>query len=775
MFSNVDPFPYSLRETPNIENKHYVKPNIDQSRKPLISSEKKLDHERRSQDLEQLLNDKRISGVFKYYVSIDSRRRKILDEINGQTANATLPKNPLTFDRTKTVTVNYPDHRLSDGDQIYITNITPPTFQLDYLFEARQGTSFVRIFFPSGNGLTSDYVGVNNLFLKIQGATSPVSNFGPNLLNQIYPLYLTCDYSQFPDGLGNTDSVSQTFNTSYLYIKLPFESTEFYSDIDSNTNSNTVVQYLFIAGVPLYYLNNGTPQNIEHLNPSQTITNIIDENTFQFKIPVKSIVSVSTGGKFVKLSQIQNIINGFPQANQYTINLGRTFNNVIKVSMVDSIFPKEIVNVTTIPVSKTNNTLDWYDCSDSEPILRQLMIESGLYSEKELEKAIEDSALLVERTPIVYPSYSNNFTNTNIFEVPTGHYFKSTIDKKTNLVKIDSYLKTGMVNSMFIQRVSANETRLYIILQGHSAKVGQNILITDAPNVGAIPASAINGTHVVDAINELSTATVIDPFLATSITYLTGDPDYKEVETIRIILPQYNQLFNPNPATDTITYFYCPLLSEVITFNIWIPDLIQMLFTSKITLGNLLGFRRTGTPGAITICTSSVSNNSIYTDEINLPNIFRQNAINLEVSQYIFMCCPQLVPLRTAIYGTTPVQNAVFKIQLNNNGCNDSTIMDSRYVFNSFVDSSIYFEDPVSKLTTLDIQFQNSDGSLCDFQGLQHSYMLEIEVLEAQPDNIDISSRTGVIYKSIKDPTKNSIVRNTKKNPQTMLKKLERN
>ncbi len=764
--SSKNTFPWNLTQDKNLNNAHYISPDIVKPRIPLIDAEKKRNNEKKQRELDTIISKKRLSGINKYFVNIDSRRRIKKDQVIIGTAFETLTPNPLIFtEGSKIMQVYYKNHGLETNDHIFITNASPIIFQTVNPFEARDGTNFVRIEIPgSGHNLTESYNNVDNLYLQIQGATNQVSNFSPSLLNGIFRMYLTCNFSQFPDGNNQTNNISSTVNTLYLYIQMPNLSNSYYSDVAENTNINVTVKLLFLSGVPIANINNGSPQDIYHLKEYQTVSNIIDENNFTIALPQNALTTQNYGGKLVKITNVDNIIGGNPDPNEYRIDLGRTFNNVMQICVVDSVFPKSMFGICSIPITKTNNKLYWKDIEDINIVIYTLEVTPGYYNAEELAKEIEDKALLIPRTPIIYPTYSLGFPN--IFSPPTDHYFKVNINAITNVVSIKAFLKTILVNSMFIQRISGNETRLYIILQGHSLQKGQEIIITDAPDIGGvIPASAINGTHIIDEVNELKNAVIIDPFLAASITYLTGDINFKEVEILRVILPAYNQLSNPNFPTDTITYFFTPLLSDVVTFSIYTPTSIQLMFSFNDTLGTPLGFRRVGDQLAITNFLHEITNSTPYADEINLQNNFRQNAINLQGDPYIFLCCPQLI----SMYNTQPVKNAVFKIQLSDEG-NYNNFTKSPYIYNTMINSPVYFEDPIPKLSFLDLSFRNLNNSLYDFQGLDHSFLLEIYSIYSQPDDIDVSSRKGTIGRTLDDPTKRYILRNHLTPPNELLK-----
>lgn len=769
--ARINEFPYDLKESPNLYSFRYINPNLRRSRIPLINADLKEKYDQKTSAINQLFNNKRISPSYLFNVNISSRVREKTQQLLLGEQNDSVPKNPIQLEKgEKIATITAPDHGFTKGDFISLTNVSPIKFIIDNPFESRKGTSFVRIQFPgAGHGLTSKYIGLSNLYLQISNVTNSIGNFSPNILTGIFSLFLTCNYSQFPDATSQTNSMSSTFNPNFIYIQLFKTGTTYYSDLASNTNKNVSINFLFLGGIPLQFINTGINSNIYQQNPYLIVDSVINSNNFTIRLPRNSLTTNVYGGKNVKLYPVNKYISGYSNPNNYVIPLGKTYSNIIEVEMVSSEFPKATFNVMGITL--INNKLYWNDINDTNDTTYSIALTPGKYLASELEKEIKTQFESVLRQPTNYPSYSSTFKN--IFTPPNYHSCDVKIDLVKNIFQISSFIKTGLVNSFFISRISANETRLYIILQGNTAQVGQTIKITDAPNIGVIPSSAINGTHIINTINEQKSTGIINPFVATSITYLTGSANYTQVDLIRINLPMYNQTSNPNPATDTITYNYCPLLSEVLTLNVYIPDQIRLIFTTKDTLGNFLGFRRVGGKNDITEYSEEVTNSSLYQYEISTGSV-TSNAIILQSITFIYICCPELSQKKsTIIEGPYPIANAVFKIQLSDKDSQQD--LKNSYVFNSYTKSKINFFDPLAKLTELTLTFVDEFGNLYDFQNMDHSFQLKITTIEASPDEVDFSSRIGTIRKAAPDPTKKLVLTNSIDNPKTALRKIDGN
>jgi len=53
------------------------------------------------------------------------------------------------------------------------------------------------------------------------------------------------------------------------------------------------------------------------------------------------------------------------------------------------------------------------------------------------------------------------------------------------------------------------------------------------------------------------------------------------------------------------------------------------------------------------------------------------------------------------------------------------------------------FNDPLPVLEELDISFYSPDGTIYDFNGLDHAFMLEVTTLTKTPVETGISSKIG--------------------------------
>ena len=70
-------------------------------------------------------------------------------------------------------------------------------------------------------------------------------------------------------------------------------------------------------------------------------------------------------------------------------------------------------------------------------------------------------------------------------------------------------------------------------------------------------------------------------------------------------------------------------------------------------------------------------------------------------------------------------------------------------LFNTHISATRYYQDPIHELSQLEIEFYAPNGTLFDFNGLEHSYTLEIVTVNDIPEGTGINANTGKNYNII--------------------------
>jgi hypothetical protein len=168
---------------------------------------------------------------------------------------------------------------------------------------------------------------------------------------------------------------------------------------------------------------------------------------------------------------------------------------------------------------------------------------------------------------------------------------------------------------------------------------------------------------------------------------------------------------------------------------IYAPNNIKLRFDYSDTLGNVLGFRNVGIYNSITPFSSKITNNDLYANELSYNNVgqlvqISNNALQLTGSTYIIVDCVQL---RT-ISSVGPIKEFFAKILF-------SELL-GKVLYNTFICVPKVFYEPIPELSSLEFYFYSPDGTLIDFNGVNHSFTLEITTVNNILNNTHITERS---------------------------------
>ena len=166
--------------------------------------------------------------------------------------------------------------------------------------------------------------------------------------------------------------------------------------------------------------------------------------------------------------------------------------------------------------------------------------------------------------------------------------------------------------------------------------------------------------------------------------------------------------------------------------KIQIPAKISLLFNQPNSIGSILGFKNVGEDFAITPYLNIVSNFSDYIDPILFDEIGNKNPsnslINLNGNNYYLLL---YLNDFEGVVNDKDFDNSFSKILLMGN---PGDIM-----FNTFVNSPLEFDIPISSLEQLKVKFQFPDGTLPDFRNFDHSFTLRIVEKISKPNKTKLN------------------------------------
>ena len=628
-------------------------------------------------------------------LNIDSSYRELYAKNICSSDGKILPQDPLSISYD-IVTINYPNHNLSLGDNIVIQNVEGESKTLIDSYYLINNFNYLVINY-NNNNINNNYKEyVNSLYINIQLVGSQLSN---NIINnicfnslfgikQVYlandiPLYSLNNLNQFAiDIFGSFDI--NLLNNNCLFIELP--------NIYINPNNNYVVinqifkiTYLHIGGINIGYLNSNYPINNDNFQSSQIVYNIIDNNTFQIQLKYSAFGPLYIGGgKNVQILKIINSITGYPNANYYVINLKKTFNNVTNIQLISTEFPY----VDIVIQKNVNDKLYWKNIQDGQNIY-YIVIDEGFYSSDTFINKLKSLMNLVPRYD--YTSLNQSYNNFDII-------LESNIQKIT----FKPYNLTKLPNSISCKQQVINSIIYYVINIKHSnnfLQINDLITITGSESITInniqendsyllIDSSYINNTFKIYSIN-----------LNNSYDIILGSND---IINTTIVNTQSNG--GPNIIVKT-------------------PTQVSFLFNYKDTIGNILGFKDVGYSYSILNYSSIITNQDIYINSNNLDPVGNIVPYSSGFLGFVGVNNYFLMYLNDIDYINMPnSQNSAFaKILLTGN---PGDILFNTFVSNPLTTYSKCF--PISDLTQLTINFAYSDGKRVNFRNINHSFTLQI-------------------------------------------------
>lgn len=309
--------------------------------------------------------------------------------------------------------------------------------------------------------------------------------------------------------------------------------------------------------------------------------------------------------------------------------------------------------------------------------------------------------------------YFQNIENGDIIyniDIPAGNYtttiLKNTIENKIYdtenyiLIDIDTQFNkttfTGYKETILnkpIINIIRNNTQyvsytVVIYHENHNILDLIDITILNCLAHNGIPANILNGVHTITNIIDNNTYEFIINYfnLDNSMTSTNGG------DAVYILTPnKYRLRFDYEDSKDIATQ---------------------------------LGFRNAGQHTSITQYNSIITNLDLYLDEYNY--IYETQKKILRNNSYINITCDEI----TTINNSSKNKNIFAKINMTEAPYNN--------VIDGHVKTPIFLYEPIEKISELTLNFYNEDDKLINFDGLEHSFVLEITTLDNQPEKTNL-------------------------------------
>lgn len=713
-------------------------------------------------DKQGLLHDNYKTRIFTYYLNIDSRYRVLEPSLTTED-NTLLGDDPLTFTtigKTNLLTISAPNHNLQKDDKITLTGVSTDPVSIKALYQYSTKTGFSVIFennrtslviktdyatsvlwnsisntyyiedspetanmsfdpnFSVGEGITYDKLKAYNtsdMFVELSGFTSTtgfIGNIPISFLNSTHRIYLTNPdpsgdvYVNVPDGSGIVNKITG------FYILLPTTFNTTSNPPLTDTTMTIDINFKYIGGIPINKLNATLPISNNNITGYFTVYSTT-QNTVNIKLnkdtyylsPIPPYSPIPFGNSSVYISKVTNINDAFPQPNDYTIELPQSIHNIFMIKLVNTIIP----NTSKTFKTGVNDKLYWQNFEDGT-FMYTIQIPEGNYDAKEMEILLQDKMSAVLRNGI---TPGNGYTNKMSFDV--------SIDPATSIVSFKSY-KIAMLKQP-IQSVTDADNNpvttdnppytLQIRQPSHGLNIGDTVLFSGFITTNGIPDVSLNTFHTVSNVLNL--------------------------DNYEIVIDNINLSY---PITDTKGGF---------ATKVFVPAPFRLLFNESDTIGKELGFRKVGSDIAITNYGVQITNQDQYQNEIVITdpntglkyvsnetgqfNLLTNNTLQLNCKDYILMDVKEFRGSINVVENKKLTEYFA-KINLSGSPC--------CLLYDTFVDYPILFYD-MFRLQRLSIKFYNPDGTLHNFYGKDHSFVLELNTLELAPQESGINPTNNFV------------------------------
>lgn len=667
----------------------------------------------------KMVKDKKLDDYEKFYrkeeykislVNIDSTFRNKIPKNIYSTNVVYLPQDPLTFTESSSViTVSYPGHNLSQNDTIIIQNVQASSYVLSgglYLF---QNNSY--LFIKLKHNINLNYLNLSNK-LKIDiSAVNTTENtyfYGNIPLNAIIGTFEINLPSVIDANTPFSTTILNYFNvtsalqmdSNYLLISLPFN---YFSKTDQLLEITDFYKITFtdLFGIPINGINADFPINYLRLQSSQSVSQVIDSNTFTIESNYSTYTGGSGGGNTVQIMKIINTIEGYPDANNYTVKLKKNFNNVVRIELVSTEFTYIDYLIKSSGINK-NNSIYWKNLDDGNYIY-STTINEGNYDSIHLISNLQTAMNSVPRI-------------TSTVENPVYNDFSISLNSYTQKIVFTAYKTEPIPNALKIDTLELNGTKYFILIirqQSNLVNVGDTITISNSDDLGLIPKSLINTSLTVYSIN-------------------------KENSSYTILLGPVNQITTSQDLGTTLTDDGggAVVVKTYADFS--------LLFNYSDTIGNVLGFKNVASVNAITPFNTKISNFDLYLNDTQLNsvgNIDKSTQIlNFSGNNNYYLLYINNFEL---VQNISSVPIAFAKILLSG--------QPGDVLYNTFINYPLEFDFPLQTLIELQIKIMYPDGTLPDFRNINHSFTLRITESVSTPRNTGINSKNTTFFQTMKE------------------------
>lgn len=597
-----------------------------------------------------------------------------------------------------------------------IQNITRPIFY-NYMKNIDNFNS--DIYIQNVNIIMSNYTSIQEIQLY--------GNISLNELNKFHNIYLTENDILDELNIPNNDDNKININKFYFKLNIPYENNKILIENPLNSNmlkvttfkhtiSDVSIVYNHYGGVPISDMSADYPIDITRNTGYRYIKNVIKNKYISIELDKKGLYNGYFGGDCISIGVINNITQNSYNSNKYNFAFGKLYTNIAMIKMIGSAFPKthKLIYDGSNGYQK-NNCLYWQNLDDGDTIYK-IEIDKGIYDKEQLKLEIENKIQLTERNKNNIDINKKNkiivdineltdtitFTSYNIYMPDGVSYIDNIVPIYEPVISIE---KITNINESKIEDIDINDKwyyypygdyftnfpnvenicsciRVRIYHKNHKLNIKDKIIIENSIDVGVIPKSYVNTEHIITQVIDNN----IYDIVITNINFIP-DVEFKTVP-------------------DTKGGYNCTIYS-LLKF--------RLRFDYEDTFGTIIGFINAGNELSITPYNTVITNKTKYENEIIDNNIsYNNTSINLSTPEYLIIKCKELHNIKS----NGIIKDYFYKIYL--------TSDNNRYSYNTYVDTPIFYNQPLRKLIGISFEFYTPQGEFYDFNNLPYSFDLEI-------------------------------------------------
>lgn len=590
--------------------------------------------------------------------------------------------------------------------------------------------------------IKSDY---NTLFKNYDKII--IENIQPFILNDYFNNLITINnhkaiFNDLPDNL-RFSNTNQTYLCTIQFNDITFENDN--ENINSLFNLKKIFllnnqYYIKISDKAFYYFNNYDFSNVKvkilffyaydidfntlemssrtntkfHIILKDKDYLIIKLNNEHNFVANENNEEYSFGGQNISIRRIDNITLGYQDTNYYNYELKEQINNIVDIRIVNSSFPCYINNITS-----GKNKL-YFKIYNSE-VVYSIYLNTGYYEADLLENTIKDKIKNIKLS-------DNKSFDCDIV-----------INENINLFSMKMFM-SNVYQFLEIKHVFF----IYSDSNPMSINYKECLSFTDIKNC-----ELLNGCFIVCIpsfseydddmsnryININTNNNYIACYIFNTVIYLPSEY-FKELKLCNNIYQHHNIGGEEEYLSDCLC-FYLDILKDYdellllnkeintkdklnLSFTIKVPIKISLLLNYSDSFCGLFGFQDIGLSSSITELQYEITNNTLYTNHATTLN----NHVNINPYSYIYCLCDQL--------NTNNIRSNV-KFDLKDSKISIFSIFQiykqkkgSNYIFNSFINMN-NISNKIDYIKELTFYFYKPNGELVDFNGINHSFMLEFK------------------------------------------------